>query len=144
MESSGGRQRILLIAAVVVLVAAVLLAWYRMGGTSQERLAAERVFKCAECGKDFEHVLQMGDMEPLRCPKCGKNAAYKAEACYWTKDAAGNWKAKPNPTFVILKSRIDPTSKEKTYCPDCGHEVLGHNPRPPDDLMEAAKKEAGH
>jgi putative FmdB family regulatory protein len=141
-ETSGTRgQRIKLIAGVVVLViAGVLMARYITGAGSKERIAAERVFKCATCGHDFEHAIQMGEIEPLVCPKCGKSTAWKAEACYWTKDGAGNWKAKLNPTFVLLKNRIDPNDQEQTYCPDCGHKVVGHNPKPPKELMEAAEK----
>jgi DNA-directed RNA polymerase subunit RPC12/RpoP len=145
-ESKAKRQRIKLIGAVALLVIAVLLILrYTLGSTSPERFSAERVFKCVDCGHDFEHVIQLGDTEPLPCPKCGKMTAWKAEACYWTKDAAGNWKAKLNPTYVVLKSRVDPNTTEKTYCPDkdCGHVVVGHNPKPSRDLMEAAQKEAG-
>ena len=107
-------------------------------------LTAERVYKCIECGHDFEHTLQIGDQEPLACPKCGKATGWKAEACYWAKDSSGNpTKAKLNPTFVVVKKRYDPETTDRTYCPDCTHEVVPHNPVPPRELMEAAKKEAG-
>lgn len=141
-EEKRGRQRILLIVAVVVLVAALAMTLRQFTRKSPTRLAAERVFKCVEegCGHEFEHVLKLGDTEPLRCPECGKTSAWRAEACYWTKDAEGNWKAKLSPTFVIVKRRVDPSTTEKTYCPDCGHEVVGHNPRPPKELMDAATK----
>ena len=138
-ESKAKRQRILLIAGIVALVIAALLVARNMsGGKSAESLNAERVYKCVECGHDFERTLKIGDSEPFACPKCGKMSAYRAEACYWAKDAAGGWKAKAKPTFVVLKSRVDSNSTEKTYCPDCGHIVVGHNPRPRQDLMEAA------
>jgi DNA-directed RNA polymerase subunit RPC12/RpoP len=142
-EASGTRQRILLIGAVVLLiVAGLLLARHATKSSSAERFASDRVFKCVDCAHEFEHDIKMGEIEPLACPKCGKQAGWMTEKCYWTHDAEGNWKAKLNPTYVVLKSRIDPGSTEKTYCPDCGHIVVGHNPRPPRDLMEAAEKEA--
>jgi DNA-directed RNA polymerase subunit RPC12/RpoP len=142
---SSKSQRIKLAVAVVVLVIAGFFGFRTYGGKSLASLSAERVYKCVEpgCGHLFEHTIQIGDTEPLVCPKCGKSSAWKTEACYWAKDASGNWKAKLEPTFVVLKSRIDPESTERTYCPDCGHEVVGHNRRPPNELMEAAKKEAG-
>lgn len=141
-EEKRGRQKILLIVAVVVLVAALAMILRQFTRKSPTRLAAERVFKCIECGHEFEYIIKMGDMEPFPCPKCKKSAAYSAEACYWTKDAEGNWKAKLTPTFVVLKKRIDRNSDEKTYCPDCGREVVVHNRKPPPELMEAAAKEA--
>jgi DNA-directed RNA polymerase subunit RPC12/RpoP len=141
-EEKRGRQKILLAVATVLLVAAAGFGWYQFGGKSAARLSAERVFKCTECGHDFEHTLQIGDMEPLECPKCDQRAGWKAEACYWTKDAEGNWKAKLTPTFVVVQKRVDPSATDKTYCPDCGHEVVPHNPRPPKELMDAAGKNA--
>ena len=142
-EPKTKRQRVMLLGAVAVLViAAVLMARYVAGSKAPGALNAERVFKCVECGHEFEHELKMGEKDPVPCPKCGKQAGWMAEKCYWTHDAAGNWKAKVNPTYVVLKSRIDPSSTEKTTCPDCGHAVVGHNPKPPRELMEAAEKEA--
>jgi len=143
-EGKRGRQKILLIVAVVLLLGAAGFTWYTYGGKSATRLSAERVFKCVEegCGHEFEHTIQLGEKEPLTCPKCGKISGWRAEACYWAKDAEGNWKAKLTPTFVVVKKRIDPSTTEKTYCPDCGHEVVGHNPRPPKELMDAAEKGA--
>lgn len=143
-EEKRGRQKILLIVAVVVLVAALAMILRQFTRKSPTRLAAERVFKCVEegCGHEFEYIIKLGDKEPLTCPKCGKLSAYKAESCYWAKDAEGNWKAKLDPTFVVVKKQVDPTTTEKTYCPDCGHQVVGHNPRPPKELMEAARREA--
>ena len=82
----------------------------------------------------------MGDKPPVKCKKCGKMAAYQAETCYWIKDASGEWKAKKKPTYVLWKKRVNPETEEKTFCPDCGREVVGHNPPPPEELMEAAEK----
>ncbi len=133
----------LLIGAAVLIVVAVLLAWMRLGGASPAAVAANRAHKCVECGYEFDHTIKMGDKEPYECPECGKMAAHRAEACYWTKDANGEWAAKLEPTFVVVKRRVDPTSSEKTYCPDCNREVKGHNPRPPQELMDAARAAAG-
>lgn len=117
-----------------------MLAWRQFGGESKYHIAADRAFMCAECGHVFEHTIQMGEKEPLECPACGKLAAYIPEKCYWTKDENGKWKAKLEPTFVILNKRMG--IDKKTYCPDCGREVVGHNPMPPKELMDAARAEA--
>ncbi len=137
-QSGGWRQRIMLAAAGLILIVAVVLAWRGLSSGPRYRISAERAFKCAECGEVFEHVLQIGDKEPFECPACDRPAGWATEKCYWTKDG----KAKLDPTFVILKTRLDPDSDEKTYCPDCGREIKGHNPRPPKELMDAARAEA--
>ncbi len=142
-EPGAGRQRVLLICAAVLVVIAVFLGWSRLGGSSPEAIAASRAHKCIECGYEFDYTIKMGDKEPYDCPKCGKLAVYRAEACYWTKDANGEWAAKLEPTFVVLKSRIDRSSKEKTFCPDCEREVKVHNARPPQEMMDAARAAAG-
>jgi predicted RNA-binding Zn-ribbon protein involved in translation (DUF1610 family) len=145
--SSSKSQRIKIIVAVVALAVAGGIMYSTFSGKSAVSVAQERAYKCVEpnCGHIFEHTLQIGDMEPFACPKCGKSSGWKAEACYWAKDkdASGNWKAKLEPTLVVVKKRVDPETSDRTYCPDCGREVVGHNPRPPRELMEAAKKEAG-
>lgn len=129
------RQRILLGVAASLIVAAALLAIRALNAGPDYSISAERAFKCAECGHEFEHVIQIGDQEPLRCEKCGKQSAWVPETCYWTRDG----KAKRRPTFVILKRKMG--IDEDTICPDCGREVVGHNPRPPQKLMEAAEAE---
>ncbi len=92
-----------------------------------------------EVGKPFEYTVQRGDREPVESPHTGRRTGYSAEKCYWTKDAGGNWAAKPEPTFVLLKTKLDPNTTEETYCPDCGKEVVGHNPLPPQELMDAVQ-----
>lgn len=143
MSEGPGRQRILLAAAVLLLCVAVGVAVVQLRGNSGARVSAERAYMCIECSKVFEHVLKHGDIEPFECPECGKAAGWRAETCYWTKGPNGEWKAKLEPTFVVVKQRYDPNTTEKTYCPDCGKEVRGHNPMPPPALMDAARAEAG-
>ena len=126
------RQRILLAVAVVVLTTAAVLAWHNLRSGPDISISTDRFFKCAECGEVFKLTLKLGDTEPLQCPKCGKNAGWIAEECYWTKDG----KAKLTPTRVIVNQRM--SLEGKTYCPDCGHEVTGHNRRPPKELMDEA------
>jgi DNA-directed RNA polymerase subunit RPC12/RpoP len=139
----GGRKKIKLIVAGVVFLAAAVIAGISMSGETIADIAAQRAFMCTQCGHVYEHVLQMGERDPLECPVCEAMAAYPAEACYWTRGPDGNWKANVRPTFVVLNTRIDPKSEKKTICPDCGREVVGHNPRPPQELMDAARAEAG-
>ncbi|MCP4251469.1 MAG: hypothetical protein GY778_30910, partial [bacterium] len=73
---------------------------------------------------------QIGDMEPIESPFTDRRTGYRAETCYWTQDADGRWAIKDKPTFVLLKKRVDPLTEEKTYCDDCGREVVGRNPVP--------------
>lgn len=135
-------QKVKIGVAVVLLVGAGAYgAWQLLKGTPAD-YANDRGYKCAECGHDFAYAVKSGDIEPLKCPKCGAMAAYEAEKCYWTKGPDGNYVAKSEPTLVILKTRVDPNSSERTYCPDCGHEVVGHNPMPDEaQMLEATQRE---
>ena len=141
------RQRAKLGVAVLLLVAAGVVVWYQVGGESEAATAAHRrVFMCSDCEKTFPHELREGDVEPIECDLCGEQAAYAPEECYWVKGADGSWQGKLEPTYVIMKRRKDPTSSEKTYCPDCGKEVFGHNKAtnmPSEELMNAARAAAG-
>lgn len=81
--------------------------------------------------------IKEGTLYPWVNPKSGKATLYPPEMCYWTKDG----KAKADPTFVLLNEF---TGKQgKTICPDCGREVVGHNPKPPMNLMIEAYKARG-
>lgn len=126
------RQRILLGVALVILLVAVLLSWRAVRSGPNTRIASDRAFMCAKCGKVFEHTIKVGEIEPIECESCGEKAAWIPEQCYWTKDG----KAKREPTYVILKQHMG--IDEKTFCPDCGREVVGHNRRPPKKLMDEA------
>lgn len=137
-NSEGRGQRIKLIAAVAVFLVAGIWAWIQLGGKSPADISAERAYICAETGQAFEYTVKLGDYEPVESPHTRRRTGYAAEKCYWTKDADGNWAAKLEPTFVLLKTKLDPNTTEETYCPDCGREVVGHNPMPPQELMDAA------
>ncbi len=134
------RQRIKLGASVAVLVAAGALAWVQLSGeTPAEAAASRRLFLCSDCKQTFRHAIEKGQIQPLKCDHCGQLAAYMPEACYWTKDSAGRWTSTDEPTYVILKSRME--LEGKTYCPDCGHEVWGHFAKPtPQDIEKANRK----
>ncbi len=140
-ESGGLRQKILLAVSAALLICAGVLAWRQLSGGTDYHHAAERPFKCTACGEAFEYVIKYGDIEPFECPECGKNAGHAAEACYWTKGADGEWEAKLDPTYVLLNEVLG--IDEVTYCPDCGREVTGHNPQPPEELMAKARAKAG-
>lgn len=127
------KQRIMLAGALGALIVAVVIIWYNLAGGSPARYANERVFVCAETGKAFEHTLQAGETQPIYSPYTKQNTGWIAEPCYWTKDG----RAKKEPTWVIERRRMG--LEGKTYCPDCGREVVGHNPRPPMELMDAAE-----
>lgn len=130
--------------AVVIFLAAVGVAWSYLSGDSLEDDASIRGFMCNDCKAVFDYTPKEGDREPIKCPKCGHNAGYSAETCFWTKGPDGEWAAKAKPTYVILRIRLDPNDREPTVCPDCGHDVVGHNPPPPEDLMAAATGQASN
>ncbi|MBK8269586.1 MAG: hypothetical protein IPK83_15305 [Planctomycetes bacterium] len=81
-------------------------------------------YVCSETGKAFEHIRQMGEMEPVYSPLSKKNTGYRAEKCFWTKDG----KIKTTPTYVLLNELIGKPGP--TLCPDCGRLVEPHNKRP--------------
>lgn len=138
-DDSASRGKVIKLGiAVVVFIAAAILAWVRVGGPTAADNAAERGFICSETLKPFAHKIQMGEIEPIESPHTGRRTGYQAEKCYWTKDADGRWAVKDEPTYVLLKKRVDPETDERTYCPDCQREVVGHNPKPtPEDIARA-------
>lgn len=103
--------------------------WYTFG--RGQDFAVEpfnnRIYICSATLKTFEHQIQPGEVEPILSPFSGKNTGYLAETCYWTKSG----KRKKIPTYVLLNEHIGRTGK--TICPDCGREVVGHNPPPPEN-----------
>jgi len=92
-------------------------------------------FVCSETNKPFDYTMEEGEEEPVLSPFSEKKTGYRAEPCYWTKDG----KRKEKPTWVVLNLRLGKSGDTK--CPDCGHVVLGHNPRPGPEVPLA--KESG-
>ena len=140
-ESGTRRQRILLSVAIVILAGASVLAWVRLGGDSPADIAAERAYICIDTGEVYEYTIKFGDKSPYRSPYTKQNTGYRADACYWTKDENGRWSRKEQPTFVLVKKEVDPATTEKTYCPDCGREVVRHNIPPTEKNIAEANAE---
>ena len=138
MEESDPRKNVKLIIAGVVFIAALITAWFMVGGSSPAEIAAKQIYICSETNRTFEHKAVEGEIEPIMSPHSKKKTGYLAEKCYWRKMPDGSYKAKKNPTYVLLKRRVDWESTEKTYCPDCEREVVGHNPMPSPEEMQAA------
>lgn len=140
-NGTGTREKVLFGVAVVAFVAAGVIVWMNSKESPSVRNSRQRMYICAKTGKAFEHNIEAGEIEPVYSPYSKANTGYHAEKCYWTKDANGDWAAKTEPTYVLLNSLFEPGAETK--CPDCGHEVVNHNPDPPRDLMEAARNTAG-
>ena len=120
--------------ALRLLLAVVLFAlaggvWWTFGRNRNFEFEPlnNRVYVCSETLKTFAHQLEPGEVEPILSPYSGKNTGYMAELCYWTKSG----KRKKTPTYILLNEHLGRT--EKTICPDCGREVVGHNPPPPEN-----------
>ena len=143
LQQDDPKKQIKLIVAGVVFLAALVVAWLMVGGKTAADVSAERVYICSETGKSFRHTIKLGESEPIYSPHSKKKTGYAAEACYWRKMPDGTYKAKRDPTYVLVKKRVDPETTEKTFCPDCGHEVVGHNPMPPPELMKEAAGSTG-
>lgn len=111
------------VAAVIVAIACLVVVWTQLMARTPSDDANERVYMCMETGKTFSHVLVVGEIEPILSPHSGKKTAYRAEPCYWTKDNG----RKKDPTWVVVKSRINFEDTSETTCPDCGHPVYPHN-----------------
>lgn len=141
-EPESKKSIIKMVVAGVIFLVAVGVAWKNLAGDSQAEYASIRGFMCNDCKAVFDYTPKEGDREPIECPKCGHQSGYSAERCYWTKGPDGEWAAKAEPTYVILNIRLDRNNLEPTFCPDCGREVIGHNPLPPEELMTAALGQA--
>lgn len=127
----------------------LVLGWVISGtlsGNALDPAAASRSLTLIDTvtGEVFTSVsAKEGAIAPYENPKTGKRTLVPPEACYWTRDG----KAKIEPTLVVLNSFAGKPGP--TICPDCGREVVRHNPMPPDTLMlkaydeEEAKKKAG-
>lgn len=137
-DDSGNRSKVIKISvAVVLLVAAGIIAYIQGGGPDPADSAATRVYIDIATNKPFKYTIKEGQIEPIKAPSGGLTG-YRAEACYWGKDAEGRWFIKDEPTYVVLKTRIDPTSEEDTFCPDCERRVVGHNKKPTQEMVDRA------
>jgi hypothetical protein len=129
-------NRSLLIGFSLVLLAGSGMIYWARSAPDDERIFIEantRICVCTETGRSFPHRAKAGEEEPIVSPFTGRRTAWTAEACYWTRDG----RAKRTPTYVVLKERMG--INERTICPDCGREVVGHNPLPPADLFKTAE-----
>src|SRR4051794_12781110 len=99
LRSSAGK----ITAAVLTLVAIVLLISSirsNLGASDVATLSRSRIYICSETGKTFNYdVMKYGSKMPVKSPYTGRETAYPAELCYWTKDG----KVKKDPTYVLLK-----------------------------------------
>jgi len=118
----------------VLLVASVGILWFSFRGRNVAGDEANRNFICAETNKQFAHVIEDGETNPVMSPYTKRRTGWPAEKCYWTRDG----KAKLKPTLVLLNNYIG--KEGPTMCPDCGRVVRGHNPMPPAEVMEEALK----
>lgn len=119
--------------SVLVLAKATVLAPVSAGEASRKRAVID-----AETNELFESfAVADGTTIPWKNPKTGKNTLFPAEKCYWTKDG----KAKLEPTYVLLRTAKG--EKGNTICPDCGKQVVFHNPMPPPTLLQEAAQLAG-
>lgn len=130
-ESGGRRARLIALVVFIALAVSYTAYWLSRPGLAEQGNA--RNFLCVESNKPFEHVLEAGEIEPITSPFTGRKTGWMAEACYWTRDG----KAKKTPTLVVERRRMG--LEGETICPDCGRRVVGHNPRPPKELMDAAE-----
>ena len=139
MKLTVTRDNLMLIGAVVGLVAAAsLLGWQLFGGPPSPAASSRvRPMICSETGDAFPRFSIPEKPEtPMKHPRTGRATLYPAEACYWNTDGT----AKLTPTYVLLNSYIG--KEGPTKCPDCGRTVVGHNPKPPTELMlQAAERE---
>jgi len=140
-DESGIGQKVKIAVAVLAFVGAGVLAWWNLREDKTVRVSKERQFICAKTGKVYDYTIQLGDTIPYWSPYSKAHTGYQAEMCYWAKDADGKWIAKLDPTPVLLKGIFEKDAE--TFCPDCGRKVVGHNPMPPEELMQAARQAAG-
>ncbi len=127
MLASGGLALCLALAIFVVLR---LTMWAEATASDASR---SRVVVDAETGEVVQAFhIEDNSAYPWVNPKTGKKTLYPPEHCYWTKD--GN--AKLEPTYVLLNEIAGKPGK--TFCPDCGREVVIHNPLPPSKLLQEA------
>ena len=137
-----GDMKRLIVGGVSLLATIAALAFLatKMGGGPPDAGAASRVRVAMDSvtGEVFETFrIKEGDAMPWEHPSTGDRTVYPIERCYWSADGG----AQAKPTFVILNEMLGRPGP--TICPDCGREVVRHNPLPPPEALlealEAAK-----
>lgn len=133
MLLAGGGALVGVVVLVWMLATSSLFARDPMVDASRTRPA-----KDSATGADFpDFLMTPGDPPPWKNPITGQETLWPAELCYWTRDG----KATLTPTLVILNQYTGLPGK--TTCPDCGREVVRHNPTPPVELMVEAANIGG-
>lgn len=129
MAIGGG---IVLLVAAVLIFRAIASFGSSAGADSRRRTAVDSL-----SGEVFKgYAIKDGDTWPWKNPKTGDRTLYPAEMCFWTKEG----EATLEPTHVILNEVLG--IEGPTMCPDCGREVVTHNPMPPADLLVKAAERA--
>ena len=119
---SGGAGLALGIVLLAAAGALIYNTYWR--ASADEPVESARFYMCSGDGNVFAYAMKKGESVPIACPACKKTTAFPAEACYWTRDGG----TKDKPTYVILNRHLKRDGP--TICPDCGREVVGHNPDP--------------
>lgn len=125
--------------SLVATIAALAFLATRVGGGPPDAGAASRVRVAMDSvtGEVFERFrIKDGDVMPWAHPTTGERTVYPIEKCYWTSSGS----AKATPTYVILNEMKG--QQGPTVCPDCGREVVRHNPLPPPDQLLRALEDA--
>lgn len=135
-DPAARRKLILSVSGVVVSLGILLFFLLRatlFAPADANDVSRTRILIDSETNEVVQNVaVEDGTLYPWNNPKTGKATLYPPETCYWTKDG----KAKTEPTYVLLNSLVGKSGK--TLCPDCGREVVAHNPKPPTNLMVEA------
>ena len=93
--------------------------------TAAQAQPVERLYLCSETHKTFNHTKKIGEEVPVHSPFSEKRTGYPCEPCYKTKK---DNVYRDQPYYVTLNKYFDKDGP--TVCPDCGREVVGHNPDP--------------
>ena len=122
LDTKSGKRVVIACSLACVVIAIYSARSLFRGDTPDE--AFYSTYVCSETGKAFKHKNVLGESFPIRSPYSGKETGYPAESCFWNVDGT----TKTEPTWVLLNQAIGKPGR--TFCPDCGRLVVGHNPRP--------------
>lgn len=100
---------------LVVIIVIFLAVTYQRIKPKKNYFPAD--FKCEQCENVFSVKVYGGQKLPLKCPKCGKAAAYRAVKCTEC-GFVFTIKSQPPPEGP-------PPMTEITKCPKCGSAKLG-------------------